>query len=86
MCIFGRTPKPPVVTPPAPPPPIPPAPPAPKPLAQPRKLDEEGEKTKPNVKYGRKKSTDVRARRGTDSLRIPLNTPDTGASSGGLNV
>ena len=84
MCIFGRTPKPPVVKPPAPPPPTPPAPPAPKPLAQPKKLEEET--TRPNVKYGRKKSTDVRARRGTDSLRIPLNTPDTGASSGGLNV
>ena len=85
MC-FNR-PKPPTITPPAPPPPTPPAPPAPKPLQREgRKLDSEEDSTRPNVKYGRKKSADVRARRGTDSLRIPLNTPNTGANSGGLNV
>jgi hypothetical protein len=53
----------------------------------PQKLDaDDTEKTKPNVKYGRKKSSDVRARRGTDSLRIPLNTPTQGGNTGGLNV
>ena len=44
------------------------------------------EKTKPKVKYGRKKSADVRARKGTDSLRIPLSNPSEGGNTGGLNV
>ena len=82
MCF--PTPKPPTVQPPAPPPPTPPAPPAPKPLAEPKKLEDDT--TRPKVQYGRKKSADVRARSGTDSLKIPLNTPNTGGNSGGLNV
>ncbi len=83
MC-FNR-PSPPKVTPPAPPPPTPPPPPAPKPLPDTKPLTQD-EKTKPKVKYGRKKSTDVRARKGTDSLRIPLSNPSEGGSTGGLNV
>jgi hypothetical protein len=84
MCF--NQPRPPEVKPPAPPPPTPPPPPAPKPLPQETKPLEADEKTKPNVKYGRKKSADVRARKGTDSLKIPLNTPQAGGNTGGLNV
>lgn len=84
MC-FNR-PKPPKVIPPAPPPPTPPPPPAPKPLPDPTPMQTQEEKTRPKVKYGRKKSTDVRARRGTDSLRIPLSNPSEGGNTGGLNV
>ena len=84
MCF--NSPKPPEVKPPAPPPPTPPPPPAPKPLPQDAKKLDEGEKSKPNVQYGRKKSADVRARKGTDSLKIPLNTPQGGGNTGGLNV
>ena len=85
MC-FNSTPKPPDVKPPAPPPPTPPPPPAPKPLPQETKKLEPEEKSKPNVTYGRKKSSDVRARKGTDALKIPLNTPQGGGNTGGLNV
>jgi len=46
----------------------------------------EDDKTKPNVTYGKKKSSDIKAKKGTDALRIPLNTPNTGGQSGGLNV
>ena len=84
MCF--NTPKPPDVKPAAPPPPTPPPPPAPKPIPEAKPLDAADEKTKPNVKYGRKKSADVRARKGTDSLKIPLNTPQGGGNTGGLNV
>ena len=84
MCF--NQPKPPEVKPPAPPPPTPPPPPAPKALPQDALKLDEGEKTKPNVQYGRKKSSDVRARKGTDSLKIPLNTPQAGGNTGGLNV
>ena len=89
MCIFGRsTPKPPEVKPPAPPPPTPPAPPAPKPLPTAQPLDADTDKTKPNVKYGKKKADSSRARAGrtADSLRIPLNNPSTGGKTGGLNA
>ena len=79
MC-FNSTPKPPDVKPPAPPPP------APKPLPETTPLETESEKTRPKVKYGRKKSTDTRARKGTDSLRIPLSNPNAGGDTGGLNV
>lgn len=84
MCF--NQPRPPEVKPPAPPPPTPPPPEPPKALpVDTKKLDAE-EKTKPNVKYGRKKAADVRARKGTDSLKIPLNTPQSGGNTGGLNV
>ena len=75
--------KPPDVKPPAPPPPTPPPPEPPKPLPEPQKLDD---KTKVNTTFGKKKSADVRAKKGTDALRIPLNAPNTGGQSGGLNV
>jgi hypothetical protein len=75
--------KPPEVKPPAPPPPTPPPPEPPKPLPDPKPMDE---KTRPKVQYGRKKSDDIRSRKGTDSLRIPLSTPTPGGSTGGLNV
>ena len=80
-------PKPPKVTPPAPPPPTPPAPSAPKPLPTPMTLDKEDEK-KPTVQYGSKKKDSTRARAGrkADSLRIPLNNPSSGGSTGGLNA
>ena len=81
MCF--PTPKPPKVAPPAPPPPTPPPPEPPKPLPDAKPMEE---KTKPKVKYGRKKSDDIRARKGTDSLRIPLSTPTAGGNTGGLNV
>jgi hypothetical protein len=83
MCL--SQPKPPKIDPPAPPPPAPPAPPPPKPLPEPRDVEFESEKTKPNVKYGRKKVDPTRARAGgaSDLLRIPLNTP---TGSGGLNA
>ena len=84
MCF--NSPKPPEVKPPAPPPPTPPPPEPPKPLPQQAKKLDEGEKSMPNVQYGRKKSADVRARKGTDSLKIPLNTPQGGGNTGGLNV
>lgn len=71
-------------TPPAPPPPTPPPPEPPKPLPEPKQLEDD--KTKPNVLYGKKKSSDIKAKKGTDALRIPLNTPNTGGQSGGLNV
>ena len=90
MCIFGRpsTPKPVKVKPPAAPPPTPPAPPAPKPLPTPTPLDTEDDKTKPNVKYGKKKADSSRSRAGrtADSLRIPLNNPSPGGNTGGLNA
>ena len=76
--------KPPSVKPPAPPPPTPPPPAPPKPLPDAKPMVEE--KTRPKVQYGRKKSDDIRARKGTDSLRIPLSTPTTGGNTGGLNV
>jgi hypothetical protein len=84
MCF--NQPRPPKVTPPAPPPPTPPPPLAPKPLPDPTPMQTQEEKTRPKVKYGRKKSADVRARRGTDSLRIPLSNPSEGGNTGGLNV
>lgn len=84
MCF--NQPKPPDVKPPAPPPPTPPPPEPPKPLpVEPKKLESE-EKTKPNVQYGKKKSSAIKAKKGTDSLKIPLNSPQAGGSSGGLNV
>ena len=88
MCIFGSRPKPPEVKPPAPPPPTPPAPSAPKPLPTPQPLEADTDKTKPNVKYGKKKADSSRARAGrtADSLRIPLNNPSTGGKTGGLNA
>jgi hypothetical protein len=86
MCFNTSRPKPPEVKPPAPPPPTPAPPPAPKPLPETTPLDAESEKTKPNVQYGRKKSADTRARKGTDSLRIPLSNPSEGGNTGGLNV
>jgi hypothetical protein len=85
MCIFNQ-PKPPEVKPAAPPPPTPPPPPAPKPIPEAKPVDAGQEDTRPKVKYGRKKSADVRARKGTDSLKIPLNTPQGGGNTGGLNV
>ena len=83
MCL--SQPKPPEVKPPAPPPPAPPPPEPPKPLPQDSKLLDAEQDTKPNVKYGRKKSDSTRARAGgvADQLRVPLNTP---TGSGGLNV
>lgn len=89
MCFNrGSTPKPPKITPPAPSPPTPPPPAPPKPLPKvtPAGRLQEDESTKPKVNYGRKKSSDIRARKGTDSLKIPLNTPQTGGNTGGLNV
>jgi len=88
MCIFGSRPKPPKIEPAAPPPPTPPAPPAPDPLPQAKPLDANTEKTKPNVKYGRKKSDATRSKAGrtADSLRIPLNNPSPGGRTGGLNA
>ena len=84
MCVFS-SPKPPDIKPPAPPPPTPPPPPAPKPLPQEVKPLDADADTKPNVKYGRKKSDAAKARAGgvADQLRVPLNTPTGG---GGLNV
>jgi hypothetical protein len=52
-------------------------------LPDPKPMDE---KTRPKVQYGRKKSDDIRSRKGTDSLRIPLSTPTAGGGTGGLNV
>jgi hypothetical protein len=51
-------------------------------------LDANTEKTKPNVKYGRKKSDATRSKAGrtADSLRIPLNNPSPGGRTGGLNA
>ena len=90
MCIFGsrQQPSQPKIKPAAPPPPTPPAPPAPDPLPKATPLDADTEKTKPNVKYGKKKADSSRARAGrtADSLRIPLNNPSTGGSTGGLNA
>ena len=85
MCF--NTPKPPKIDPPAPPPPTPAPPPPPRPLPEPRDLELDGKNIDPKVQYGRKKSADVRARRGgTDSLKIPLNNPNPGGTTGGLNV
>ena len=86
MCFNSTPPKPPEVKPPAPPPPAPPPPAPPKALPVEGKKLEPEEKTKPNVQYGRKKSADVRARQGTDSLKIPLNTPQAAGNTGGMNV
>lgn len=88
MCIFGSRVKPPTVKPPAPPPPTPPAPAAPKPLPTATPLNADTKDTKPNVKYGKKKSDSSKARAGrtADSLRIPLNNPSSGGRTGGLNA
>ena len=85
MCLFSKPPSPPKIEPPAPAPPTPPAPPAPKPLPQDRPIEDVDEKTRPRVKYGRKKSAETRSRAGgvADQLRVPLNAPGAG---GGLNV
>ena len=85
MCF--NTPKPPKIDPPAPPPPTPAPPPPPRPLPEPTDLKSDDTKTDPKVQYGRKKSADVRARRrGTDLLKIPINNPNPGGNTGGLNV
>jgi len=89
MCIFGsKQPSPPKIKPAAPPPPTPPAPKAPDPLPKATPLEADVQKTKPNVKYGKKKAASTRARAGrtADSLRIPLNNPSPGGNSGGLNA
>ena len=88
MCIFGNQVKPPKIKPPAPPPPTPAAPLAPKPLPAATALDADTDSTKPNVKYGKKKSDSSKARAGrtADSLRIPLNNPSSGGRTGGLNA
>lgn len=86
MCFNRSTPSTPKIEPPAPAPPAPAPPPAPKPLPKPTSPLKAEEETKPNVKYGKKKSTDVRSKKGTDSLKIPLNTPQGGGNTGGLNV
>lgn len=89
MCIFGnQQQQQPKIKPPAPPPPTPAPPPAPKPLPKAQPMQADVEKTKPNVKYGKKKSDSSRARAGrtADSLRIPLNNPTPGGNSGGLNA
>tara|TARA_Y100000004_G_scaffold189101_1_gene244237 strand:+ start:337 stop:618 length:282 start_codon:yes stop_codon:yes gene_type:complete len=84
MCLFEQ-PKPPEVKPPAPPPTTPKPPEAPKALSKEEKsLEEPGKE--PKVDYGTKKSTETRAKKGTDSLRIPLGTPSPGSNTGGLNV
>lgn len=89
MCIFGnQQQQQPKIKPPAPPPPTPAPPPAPKPLPKAQPMQADVEKTKPNVKYGKKKADSSRARAGrtADSLRIPLNNPTPGGNSGGLNA
>ena len=72
---------------PAPAPPTPPAPETPAPLspAEPLTIDEAA--TEPKVQFGRKKNDELLARSsGANALRIPLNTGDSGGTSGGLNV
>ena len=84
MCLFDQ-PSPPEVKPPAPPPTPPKPPEAPKALSKEEKpLNEPGKE--PKVDYRTKKSSETRAKKGTDSLRIPLSTPSPGGSTGGLNV
>lgn len=88
MCLFQAPSPPPPPAPAAPPPPAPPPPAAPKALPQPTPLEKEKER-RPKVQYGRKKATSDRGRaasRGANALRIPINTPTEGGSTGGLNV
>ena len=68
----------PIAVPPTPPPPAPP-----KPLKPPKPVEKE---TQANVQYGaKKKASKPGVRTGVDSLRIPLNVPNS-SNNGGLNV
>jgi len=86
MCLFSAPSPPPPPAPPAPPPPAPAPPPEPKALPQPTPLEKEKER-RPKVQYGRKKALSGRTTAmGANALRIPLNNPTEGGSTGGLNV
>jgi len=88
MCLFSSPSPPPPPKPAAPPPPAPAPPPEPKALPQPTPLEKEKER-RPKVQYGRKKAASDKGRTtamGANALRIPLNAPAEGGSTGGLNV